>query len=211
MYLNYTHSFQTVELRYSLVYTVSNWSDAKNYISLKMTYIKLNMCHFDCIYCHLFNVICNSFISAFSALTLLVGRQEGHPASKKPVGFWHSYLSWARCKLAYGSAYATAICKFAPRSRQITVPEPHRFLLAGKIQIGFSFLVLAHLGSPGKRAVKQVSVCNSFIKMYILVSETWEFKDHLCMSPVTSAENHLAFLFTAASTVITDKRDHCLQ
>jgi len=30
-----------------------------------------------------------------------------------------------------------------------------------KIQIGFTFLVLAHLGSPGKRAVKRVCVCVS--------------------------------------------------
>jgi len=28
-----------------------------------------------------------------------------------------------------------------------------------KIQIGFTFLVLAHPGSPGKRAVKWVCVC----------------------------------------------------
>ena len=28
-----------------------------------------------------------------------------------------------------------------------------------KIQIGFSFLVLAHPGSPGQRAVKRVCVC----------------------------------------------------
>jgi len=28
-----------------------------------------------------------------------------------------------------------------------------------KIQIGFTFLVPAHLGSPGKRAVKWVCVC----------------------------------------------------
>ena len=28
-----------------------------------------------------------------------------------------------------------------------------------KIQIGFTFLVLAHLGSPGQRAVKRVYVC----------------------------------------------------
>jgi len=28
-----------------------------------------------------------------------------------------------------------------------------------KIQIGLTFLVLAHPGSPGKRAVKQVCVC----------------------------------------------------
>ena len=30
---------------------------------------------------------------------------------------------------------------------------------SSKIQIGFTFLVLAHLGSPGKRAVKRVCVC----------------------------------------------------
>ena len=28
-----------------------------------------------------------------------------------------------------------------------------------KIQIGFTFLVLAHPGSPGKRAIKRVWVC----------------------------------------------------
>jgi len=28
-----------------------------------------------------------------------------------------------------------------------------------KIQIGFTFLVPVHLGSPGKRAVKRVCVC----------------------------------------------------
>jgi len=30
---------------------------------------------------------------------------------------------------------------------------------SSKIQIGFTFLVPAHLGSPGKRAVKWVCVC----------------------------------------------------
>jgi len=30
---------------------------------------------------------------------------------------------------------------------------------SSKIQIGFTFLVPAHLGSPGKRAVKCVCVC----------------------------------------------------
>jgi len=45
---------------------------------------------------------------AFSALMLLVGRQEGHPACKKRVvGYWHGYLSGARCKLAHGPADAT--------------------------------------------------------------------------------------------------------
>ena len=40
-------------------------------------------------------------IQAFSALTLLVGRQEGHPACKNwVVGCWRGYLSGARCRLA---------------------------------------------------------------------------------------------------------------
>ena len=30
---------------------------------------------------------------------------------------------------------------------------------SSKIQIGFTFLVPAHLGSPGQRAVKRVCVC----------------------------------------------------
>ena len=46
---------------------------------------------------------------AFSTLTLLVGRQEGHRACKNwVVGCWHGYLSGARCRLAYGPAEATA-------------------------------------------------------------------------------------------------------
>jgi len=49
------------------------------------------------------------WILAFSALTLLVGRQEGHPACKKmSVGCWHGYLSGARRSLAYGPADANA-------------------------------------------------------------------------------------------------------
>jgi len=45
----------------------------------------------------------------FSALTLLVGRQEGHPACKIwAMGCWRGYLSGARCRLAYGPADATA-------------------------------------------------------------------------------------------------------
>jgi len=35
-----------------------------------------------------------------------------------------------------------------------------------KIQIVFSFLVPAHLGSPGKRAVKRVCVCAQHILTY---------------------------------------------
>jgi len=45
----------------------------------------------------------------FSALMLLVGRQEGHPVCKKlSGGCWRGCLSAAGCRLAYGPADATA-------------------------------------------------------------------------------------------------------
>ena len=83
--------------------------------------------------------------SAFSALTLLVGRQEGHPACKKNrvVGCWCGCLSGARCILHIAQL----------------MPLPLTVSGFSKIQIGFTFLVPAHLGSPGKRAAKRVCVC----------------------------------------------------
>ena len=38
------------------------------------------------------------------------------------------------------------------------MPLPLTVSCCSKIQIGFTFLVLAHLGSPGKRAVKRACV-----------------------------------------------------
>ena len=77
-------------------------------------------------------------------MTLLVGRQEEHPACKKTLtgGCWCGYLSGARCRLAY--------CP--------PMPLPLTVFCSSKIQIGFTFLVLAHLGSPGQRAIKRVYV-----------------------------------------------------
>jgi len=39
------------------------------------------------------------------------------------------------------------------------IPLPLTVSCFSKIQIGFTFLVLAYLGSPRKRAVKRVCVC----------------------------------------------------
>ena len=39
------------------------------------------------------------------------------------------------------------------------MPLPLTVSCFNEIQIGFTFLVTAHLGSPGKRAVKRVCVC----------------------------------------------------
>ena len=48
-------------------------------------------------------------LMAFSALTLLVGWQEGHPACKKLSGGMLAWLSGMRCRFAYSPADATAI------------------------------------------------------------------------------------------------------
>ena len=86
-----------------------------------------------------------SLYDAFSALTLLVGRQEGHPACKK-TEWWGAGV--VIC-LEWGADLHTA---------QL-MPLPLTVSCFTKIQIGFTFLVPAHLGSPGKRAVKRVCVC----------------------------------------------------
>ena len=80
-----------------------------------------------------------------SALTLLVGRQEGHPACKK-TEWW---IAGVVICLERGADFHMA---------QL-MPLPLTVSFFSKIQIGFTFLVPAHLGSPGKRAVKRVCVC----------------------------------------------------
>ena len=72
-------------------------------------------------------------LCAFSALMLLVGRQEGHPDCKKQSG---GVLAWF-C-LEQGADLHMA---------QL-MPLPHTVSCFSKIQIGFTFLVPAHLGSP---------------------------------------------------------------
>jgi len=78
-------------------------------------------------------------------LTLLVWRQEGHPA----------------CKKTEQSGAGVVICleRDADLHMAQLMPLPLTISCSSKIQIGFTFLVLAHPGSPGKRAVKRVCVC----------------------------------------------------
>ena len=80
--------------------------------------------------------IFNGLDSAFSALTLLVGRQEGHPACKKLSG---GVLAW----LSVWSEVQTCIMS------QL-MPLPLTVSCFSKIKTGLTFLVPAHLGSPGK-------------------------------------------------------------
>ena len=82
---------------------------------------------------------------AFSALTLLVGRQEGHPACKK--------IEW------WGAGVVIFLELGADLHMAQMMPLPLTVSCFSKIQIGFAFLVPADPGSPGKRAVKWMCVC----------------------------------------------------
>jgi len=77
-----------------------------------------------------------SHFASFSALTLLVGRQEGHPACKK----------LERC----GAGVVLCLERGADLHMARLMPLPLTVSCFSKIQIGFTFLVPAHPGSPGK-------------------------------------------------------------
>ena len=82
---------------------------------------------------------------AFSALTLLVGRQEGHPACKKTE--------------RWGTGMVVYLERNADLHMAQRMPLPLTVSCFSKVQFGFTFLVPAHPGSPGQRAVKRVCVC----------------------------------------------------
>ena len=82
---------------------------------------------------------------------LLVGRQEGHPACKKLSGgdvlVWSSV--WSKVQACIWPSWC------------------HCHSCFSEIQIGFTFLVLAHRSSPGQRAVKRVCVCVVYRWQYV--------------------------------------------
>ena len=77
-------------------------------------------------------------------MTLLVGRQEGHLACKK-LERW-------------GAGVVIYLERGADLHVAHLMPLPLTVSCFSKIQIGFTFLVLAHPGSPRKKAVKRVCV-----------------------------------------------------
>jgi len=73
-------------------------------------------------------------------LTLLVGRQKGHPARKK--------TEW------WGTGVVICLVRGADLHVAQLMPLPLTVSCSSKIQIGFIFLVPAYPGCPGKEAVK---------------------------------------------------------
>jgi len=77
-------------------------------------------------------------------VTLLVGRQEGHPACKK--------TEW------WGAGVVICLERGADLHTAQLMLLPPTVSCSSKIQIGFTFLVPAHPGSLGQRAVKRMYV-----------------------------------------------------
>ena len=81
---------------------------------------------------------------AFSALTLLVGGRKGiRPVKNRMVG-----VGMVICLERGADLHMVQL-----------IPLPLTVSCFSKIQIGFTFLVPAHLGSPGKTAIKRMCVC----------------------------------------------------
>ena len=78
------------------------------------------------------------------------------------------------------------------------MPLPLTVSCSSKIQIGLTFLVLAHLGSPGKRAVKRVCVfvCVTRKEAAVLFSprQTQNHSDQRRCSPGTGQNFLIGFV-----------------
>ena len=105
-------------------------------------------------------VVCVCFMCfdiAFSALTLLVGRQEEHPACKKTE--------------RWGAGVVICLEWGADLHMAQLMPLPLTVFCFSKIQIGFAFLVPAYPGNPGQRAVKRarMRVCVCACALHVIV------------------------------------------
>ena len=100
---------------------------------------------------------------------LLVGRQEGHPACKK--------TEW------WGAGVVICLEPGADLHMAQLMPLPLTVSCFSKIQIGFTFVVLAHLGSPGvylAPAARPVvrAPCSVQLPATILRRSFHHFRDH---------------------------------
>jgi len=131
-------------------------------------------------------------------LTLLVGRQEGHPACKK--------TEW------WGAGVVICLERRADLHMAQLMPLPLIVYCFSEIQIGFNFLVPAHLDSPGKRAVKRECVC-----VCVCVGQTINRSSDSSYKPSFLTDQELKHLvlevcFTLMPSLLhyTEKNYHCL-
>jgi len=111
--------------------------------------------------------------TAFSALMLLVGRQEGHPACKKLSCCVLAWLSvWSEVQICIWPSWCHC----------------HSLSLApAKSRFGFTFLVPADPGSPRQRAVKRLCVCVcGWVRACVISAEGYHDPSDLCVLCLSS-------------------------
>ena len=122
---------------------------------------------------------------AFSALTLLVGRQEGHPACKKLSG---GVLAWLSDLKGGADLHMAQL-----------MPLPLTVSFFSKIQIGYTLLVPAHLGSPRKGPISWYSTQHSTRSVIhttrqSLMTDRWIYSQTCFASPQPTSGQCCALL-----------------
>jgi len=127
------------------------------FMSSKIFKNKIVCCGFEANHCRVLDNLITyyTWLLAFSALTLLVGWQEEHLTCG-------GVLTW----LSVWSDVQTCLCP--------SWCHCHSVSCLSNFQIGFTCLVPAHPGSPGKRAIKCVRAC---MRVLVIIVD-W----HLTMS-----------------------------
>ena len=142
---------------------------------------------------------------AFSALTLLVGWQEEHPACKN--------MEW------WGAGVVICLERGANDLYMVQLmPLPPRHLLFQQNPEWLIFLVPAYPGSPGKKAIKRLCVCSvckktdhiacvlSVCVIYAiccpLCSVHWLCAEVCPSKDQSSSSSHLAGMWSAAAAAI---------
>jgi len=125
-------------------------------------------------------LVCPSFwSSAFSSLLAIVFlllrtfRGKGFIGVCLPSVLWHCWLGGRKGIRPvknewWGTGMVICLERDADLHMAQLMPLPLTVSCFSKIQIGFTFLVPAHPGSPGKWAIKQVCVCLWFYRPYAI-------------------------------------------
>ena len=90
------------------------------------------------------------------------------------------------------------------------MPLPLTVSCFSKIQIGFAFLVPAHLCSPGKRAIKRACVCVCFLACCFanVVGRPWLLL-WICIFSANQGQDHSTWIFSEGICTFAVKyREH---
>ena len=142
-------AFVFIFLTVALLFTITNLTVYISLWSLIFFYCGVALIILHCVDVKFWGLLFVQIISVpgkwqLFAFSAVVGQQEGHPA----------------CKTEWWSA-GVVICleRGADLHMAQLMPLPLTVSCFSKIQIGFTFLVPAYPGSPGKRVVKRMCVC----------------------------------------------------